>query len=129
MGRLLALLYLLCVLAPGAALAFGSGPTPCFDEPIALAHVHDGVAAAHDHASAHHHHGGSEDNHSAGDAGHDQHGKGGPAACCAMLCVSAIPTSLPYVVMPDQPVSTCASVVAQILHDEAPALLYRPPIS
>src|SRR6185312_446234 len=37
-GWIAALVYLLCVLAPGAALAFGRGPAPCFiDEFIPVA--------------------------------------------------------------------------------------------
>lgn len=129
-GRLLALLYLFCVVAPGAALAFGTSPGPCFDDPVVAAvRVHDD--ARQDHDAAHHHlavegHGDVSD--FAGGGSH-HHGKSGPGACCAILCLSAMPTVLPNVENPDPPVSTYASVTALLLHAEAPALLYRPPIA
>src|SRR4051812_42477888 len=31
-GRIIALAYLFCVLAPAASLAWGNGPAPCLDE-------------------------------------------------------------------------------------------------
>nr|WP_244621143.1 hypothetical protein [Bradyrhizobium symbiodeficiens] len=58
-GRIIALAYLFCVLAPAASLAWGSGPAPCLDETLLAdlvpvhhqmpgGHMHDGVS--HDHA-------------------------------------------------------------------------------
>ena len=44
-GRIIALAYLFCVLAPAAALAWGSGPAPCLDDAI-LAEITEGRLAA-----------------------------------------------------------------------------------
>lgn len=121
-GWLIALGYLACVLAPGAALALGTGPAPCLDAGHAGAaapmHMHDGDAMhmlhhadGSDPATAHHH-----------------NGKGSPGPCCALMCVSALPGSLPAVVAPSQPVSTCATEADLSRPGEAPPLLYRPPI-
>jgi hypothetical protein len=126
-GWLIALGYFACVLAPGAALALGTGPAPCLDVDLpaaaATTHVHsDG--AMHDHAMHAHHH---------ADAGtsstpHHHDGKPSPGACCAMMCVSALPAALPVIAVPARPISTCAAEVDLSLPGEAPPLLYRPPI-
>ncbi|WP_245330515.1 hypothetical protein [Bradyrhizobium sp. AS23.2] len=126
MGRLVALLYLFCVLAPGAALALGSGPAPCFDDlPAAMVHAHDAAASAdHSHAGTSQHHDHLSD---ASNAGGHGHGKSGPGPCCAMLCVPAIPTNILSVVTPVQHVSICSVEADRSLRGEAPARLYRPP--
>ena len=121
-GWLIALGYLACVLAPGAALALGTGPAPCLDVDVAVAavpmHMHDGGAMHMHHAdgsdpSTAHHHG----------------GKASQGPCCAMMCVSALPASLPAVFEPSQPVSTCVTEADLSVPGEAPPLLYRPPIA
>src|SRR3954462_10303971 len=64
-GRVIALAYLFCVLAPAASLAWGSAPAPCRDDALVAdrvpvhhqmqaGHTHDG--ASHDHAGPHAHH-------------------------------------------------------------------------
>ena len=125
-GWLLALGYLVCVLAPGAALALGTGPAPCLDVdlPVAAASVHMHGEAMHDHAMHAHHH---------ADAGspataHHHDGKASPGPCCAMMCVTALPATLPVIAGPVQPVSTCAAEVDLSLPGEASPLLYCPPI-
>jgi hypothetical protein len=137
-GWLVALAYLVCIVSPGAALAFGSGPAPCLtDEVFALAFAPDDSAAmmsmtadgpTHDHGGPHvhhHHHAGAADE----PAGH--HGKGSalPGPCCAMMCVSAIPADLPAISAPSQPFSICAMETIQSAPGKAPPLLYRPPIA
>jgi hypothetical protein len=129
-GWLVAMAYLLCVLAPGAALAFGIGPTPCFGDelPDAL------VSSTQVHAGGAHDHGGMHAHHQTADASgapdrHDHHGKASPGPCCAMLCVTALPADLPTMVKPSQPISLCASEVYVGLPGQAPPLLYRPPIA
>ena len=128
-GWLIALGYLACVLAPGAALALGTGPAPCLDVDFAIAaapmHNHDG-GVMHDHAMHVHDHadgGGPSTAHH-----HDHDGKGSPGPCCTIMCVSALPGALPEVVAPSQPVSTCTVAADLSLPGEAPPLLYRPPI-
>ena len=124
-GWLVALLYLLCVLAPGAALALGSAAPWLPDEikPASVAHMHqDSVdGALHEHGRHHQ-----------ADTGHAKHthdGKTSPGPCCAMLCLSAIPANLPAIAKPAQPVSVCVSETYRRLADKAPPLLYRPPIA
>ena len=124
-GRLVALVYLLCVLAPGAALALGSAAPWLPDEikPAPVAHMHqDSVdGALHEHGKHHH-----------ADTGHAKHthdGKTSPGPCCAMLCLSAIPANLPDIAKPAQPVSVCVSETYRRLASKAPPLLYRPPIA
>ena len=136
-GRLVALAYLFCVLAPAAALAWGNGPAPCLgddallgglvpvDHQVVASHAHDGNVT-HDHAGMHTHH-----ETAAQDipAPHHHDGKGKPGPCCAMMCVIALPADLPGVAKPVQPISACEPEIVASLHSEAPPLLYRPPIA
>jgi hypothetical protein len=136
-GWMAALVYLLCVLAPGAALALGRAPAPCFvDDLVAVALVgepHD-PAAVHRHADGSlHDHGGMQAHHhaDAGTApiGHNHKHETLPGPCCAMLCVSALPADLPSIVKPSQPVSMCVIETSRSVPGEPPTLLYRPPIA
>jgi hypothetical protein len=128
-GRLLALVYLLCVLAPAAALAVGN-PAPCFPaeadsagmmgaDEAGLAHyMHE--AGSHDHAGMH------------ADSGHNHHhhdGKTSPGPCCAMLCLSAIPADLPSIAKPLRPIALLVAMDFRPLASEPPPPLYRPPIA
>jgi hypothetical protein len=128
-GWLVALAYLYCVLAPGAALALGTGPTPCFGDefpvlPAAATHEH-AEGTLHDYSGMHSHHHAD----AAGvPAKHNHDGKSSPGPCCAMLCVTALPANLPVVVKPLMPISICALDVYRSVQGRAPPLLYRPPI-
>ncbi|QOZ47478.1 hypothetical protein XH89_31310 [Bradyrhizobium sp. CCBAU 53340] len=134
-GRLVALAYLFCVLAPAASLAWGNGPAPCLDDALlaelaparqqlATGHMHGGTS--HDHAGMHaHQHVAAQDVPSP----HHHDGKGSPGPCCAMMCVVALPADLPSVATPLQPISACAPEIVTSLRSEAPPLLYRPPIA
>jgi len=133
-GRFIALAYLFCVLAPAAALAWGSGPAPCLDDVLLadLVPVHHQMAenhahgdVLHDHVTAHTHHQSAQD--APAPHHHDSKGKAGP--CCAMMCVSALPADLPSFAKPLQPVSTCVPEIVASLRSEAPPRLYRPPIT
>jgi hypothetical protein len=141
-GWTAALVYLLCVLAPGAALAFGHGPAPCFiDEfvPVAvIAKSHDkssdSAAMTHRHADGSSHDHGAMRGHHHADAGdappaHHHDGTTSPGPCCAMLCVTALPADLPLMVKPSQPISLCAAETEWSAPGKAPPLLYRPPIA
>ena len=135
-GWLIALAYLSCVVAPGAALALGHGPVPCFAEdfPVAVvADAHGPAAMMHMHADGHghdhmvmhlHHQGGSEDQ-----PAHHHDGKSLPGPCCAMLCVVAIPADLPDVGEPAQPTASRIAEAAFRVPGRVPPLLYRPPIA
>jgi hypothetical protein len=128
-GRIVALAYLFCVLAPAAALAWGSGPAPCLDDALLAdlvpVHHHMHGDSPHDHAGVYaHHQTTAQDT----PAPHHHDGKGKVGPCCAMMCVVALPADLPSVAKPLQPISACAPEIVAILHSEAPPLLYRPPI-
>lgn len=134
-GWLLALVYLLCVLAPAAALAAGND-APCLEaetgmatmiqadsmqaelDSVATLHIHQ--AGSHDHGALH-----TDDNH----AHHHHGGKISPGPCCAMLCLSAVPADLPAIAKPSLPISVLVSASFRPLRGEAPPLLYRPPIA
>lgn len=134
-GRMIALLYLFCVLAPSVALAVGVGPTrPCLDEfQTVSVQVHDHVtlgerahgATSHHHVDSQHHTSGPSEGH----AKHDHDGKSALGPCCAILCVSAMLADLPSMTPPIQPRATRVSDVCRTPRAEEPARLYRPPIA
>ncbi|MGX1166321.1 hypothetical protein AB7M16_002587 [Bradyrhizobium sp. USDA 372] len=129
-GRIIALAYLFCVLAPAASLAWGSA-APCLgDETLAdLVPVHHHMAASH--GDVPHEHASTPSQTAAKDAPLPNHhdGKGTVGPCCAMMCVSALPADLPSVATPVQPMSTCAPEIVPSLHSAAPPQHYRPPIA
>ncbi|MBH5388969.1 hypothetical protein [Bradyrhizobium diversitatis] len=129
-GRIIALAYLFCVLAPAASLAWGSA-APCIgDEGLAdLAPTHHHMAASH--GDVPHEHAGTPSQTAAKDAPAPNHhdGKGTVGPCCAMMCVSALPADLPSVATPVRPMSTCAPEIVSSLHSAAPPQHYRPPIA
>ncbi|WP_028134600.1 hypothetical protein [Bradyrhizobium japonicum] len=129
-GRLIALAYLFCVLAPAASLAWSNGPAPCLDEAVPAHHQmpagHGHDASSHQHAGAHAHHQTAERD---APAQHHHGDQGTVGPCCAMMCVSALPADLPSVAMPLLPVTDCAPEIVAGLHSAAPPLHYRPPIA
>lgn len=134
-GRFIVLAYLFCVLAPAASLAWGNGPAPCLgdDAPLAdRAPVHHQISASHMHGDVPHDHAGMHAHHQAAvqdtPLPHHHDGKGKAGACCAMMCVSALPADLPSFAKPLQPISSCAPEIVASLHSAAPPQLYRPPI-
>ncbi|KWV51513.1 hypothetical protein AS156_12540 [Bradyrhizobium macuxiense] len=136
-GCFIVLAYLFCVLAPSVSLALGA-PFPCLTDevqPVATVHRHEasvsmvgGSDAGHDHHGMHAQHAADAvtplANHS-----HHHDGKSSPGPCCAMLCVPAMPADLPSVEGPRHPVATRISDAHRSLRSEAPARLYRPPIT
>jgi hypothetical protein len=128
-GWLVALLYLFCVLAPGAVLALGDAAS-CLVHQSGMAatpHVHT-ATASHEHGGMHQHRadaGNATQEHTK----HQHDGKGSPGPCCAMLCVSAIAVDPPAVAKPVQPISLCVAENLRRLPGAAPPLLYRPPIA
>jgi hypothetical protein len=128
-GWFAALLYLFCVLAPGAALALGNAAS-CLAmqaETAAAAPMHEGSSHQHHQAHGDHHADAGAVKHEPAEPQH--HGKGSMGPCCAMLCVSAIAADLPAIARPSPPISLCVSEIFQRLPGEAPPLLYRPPIA
>ena len=125
-GWLVALLYFLCMLAPGAALALGSPAAwiPAEIEQAAVAHQHD-----HSDHSTSHQHGSTHAAHQADTDGvkHKHDGNTSPGPCCAMHCLSAIAADLPAIAKPMPPRSVRLSVNVRSLHGTTPPPLYRPP--
>jgi hypothetical protein len=125
-GWFIALLYLFCVLAPGAALALG-------DAASCLMHRSGTTTATHQHhemqADQHAMHHADAGHAMPEPAKHEHDGQGAMGPCCAMLCISAIAADLPAIATPAQPISTCVSENFQRLPGKAPPLLYRPPIA
>jgi hypothetical protein len=151
-GRLLALVYAFCVLAPTLSFALpgSQAVSPCltdashvpgmmhFHAAAPTTHLHsDGIT--HDHGMhvqgiAHSHTSPSHDIASIkASALPDQtpskgtHSSG--AQCCGLMCLSALPAALVEIVTPSVP-TTSQEVVGHIeVADNGPSRLYRPPIA
>lgn len=149
-GWFAALVYLLCVLAPGISFAFsdGSRAAPCLTEEnhgLGIVHVHEHSEGA----SQHVHRDGHVHEHPGGEAHFNKsknfdsaisvadetpapasdHHKVSGAQCCGMVCLSALPTTVMDIVKPLMPTSVCASENYRDVADRAPPRHYRPPIS
>jgi hypothetical protein len=130
---LLAVLYLICTLAPAAAFAFGDGSQTahCLTETGLSAHMHGKGAGAppHSHADAvpHSHAEGTPADHS-----HDHDDAGGAAAdsnCCGLFCLSSLPAGLVGVAPAAAPASKAIFPAANEIVGSGPDRLYRPPIA
>lgn len=146
-GKLLALIYMLCVLAPSLAFAFsdGSRAAPCLTEDehaMGIVHVHDNAdrAAAHVHAdgrihdhsatvqNAGDHEGDDRSAKSVGDpATTTDHHKSSGGQCCGMVCVSALPATIAELTGPSRLTSRCEPARYPGIANNAPPTLYRPP--
>jgi hypothetical protein len=121
-----ALLYLLCVLAPAAAFAIGdaSRVVNCLTDDnhgLRSAHVHHGHQ--HEGLNRHHHEDG---------AGHEHtktpDGKSSDAQCCGLICLSALPASISEVQTPALAAMVAVSADQEDVAGKTPDRLYRPPI-
>jgi hypothetical protein len=137
-GWLLALTYLLCVIAPAASFALADGPRamPCLSEDgNGMVHAHDApVAAQHGHMDGAMHDHAAVAHDDAASAADDDAAPGTPLKtstmpCCGMSCPGALPATLPDVRKPLAPITLCLSLTEQRVADNAPPRLYRPPIS
>jgi hypothetical protein len=122
-ARILAALFLVCILAPGASFAFGDGTRAahCLTDTSVAAHVHNKSGAdahAHDHGTA-------------GDHQHDDGtGKGAAAdqQCCGLFCLSSHPTTIVGLDEPHLTPSPAVAPIARSIQASEPGCLYRPPI-
>lgn len=141
-GWLLALAYLLCVLAPTISYALPGihAPAPCLDAKHVpgMLHVHSGTQHVHDDGHTHDH--AAAQVLAAGDdvsmsmtsgsksppekARHSSDGQ-----CCGLMCVTAIPATVVELAKPFAPTALCEVEGYRNVADNAPARLYRPPIS
>jgi hypothetical protein len=122
-----ALLYLLCVLAPAAAFAIGDGSRVlnCLTDDnhgLRSAHVHH--VHQHDSGKAHVHADGTSHEHSKAPDGKSSDGQ-----CCGLICLSALPASISEVETPALPAMVAASANQEDVAGKTPDRLYRPPIS
>lgn len=149
-GWLLALVYALCVLAPGISFAFSDGlrAVACLSDEnhgLGIVHVH-GLSEG---SARHGHHGGHVHEHPTSDSHFGQSGdhkdaafvageapapingphKSSGAQCCGAACLSALPATIVDIVKPSAPTSICASENYRSVADNAPPRHYRPPIS
>ena len=146
-GWFVALIYLLCVLAPSLSFALpGShaiAPCLAIDNPIpGVVLVHNQGPAEHVHAGEHVHGQSVAHSHASSD-GVDRsmsialnakqlpkkapHSSGGQ--CCGLTCVTALPATLIDIAKPSPPAAVGEDTSCQKAADNPPAGLYRPPIS
>jgi hypothetical protein len=145
-GWIVALVYLLCALAPTLSFALpGSrAVTPCLTEAAhgpGIVHLHTDAPIQHVRIDGHVHDHGSVHSHtSSGDdrsistapnggsvpekAPHSADGQ-----CCGLTCVSALPATLIVIVKPSAPTALCEVEGYRKVSDNAPPRHYRPPIS
>ena len=142
-GWLIALAYLLCVLAPTISYALPGlhSPARCLtDENHVHGMVHVHSEPQHVHADGHTHDHDAAQGLAAGDddsmsmtsdsvsvpekAKHSSDGQ-----CCGLMCVIAIPASVGDIVKPAAPTAICEAEGYRNVADNAPSRLYRPPIS
>ena len=141
-ARALAAMYLCCVLAPGAAYAFGDGVAArCALAGLhqaAMSQAHEGGAEGGAHA--HHNHGGgvqgAHDHGAMHAASHvpapdppAHHSDKADKMCCGLACLSALPAVFAAVSPPEFVAAADLPLRVQALAALAPARLYKPPIA
>ena len=148
-GRLLTILYLFCVLAPGVSLAFAENrrAVHCFtdgDHRLGTVHVphcsNDVMLDVHEAGAVH---ANSPEPIRLSKLSDDDEGKtvvdaSAPAShsheapgpqCCGVFCLSALPAAVLGIVEPSVPSFVCNSENYRNVTDNAPSRLYRPPIA
>jgi hypothetical protein len=149
-GWLLALVYALCVLAPGISFAFSDGlrAVACLsaeNHGLGLVHVHGPSEGStqHVHQSGHVHEHPTGYVHSAQFGDHrdaayvadeapapaNEPHKTSGSQCCGAACLSALPATIVDIIKPSVPTSNFASENYRSVADNAPPRHYRPPIS
>ena len=144
-GWLLALVYLLCVLAPTASFALPGehALAPCLTDENhvpGVPHIRNVSAPRHiDRAGRPHDHSGShahtsaivqDVNSIAADRDHDadRNSHAPDGQCCGLFCLTALPAALVSVAAPSRAMSLCATRVDRPVADNGPDHHYRPPI-
>lgn len=144
-GRLVALAYLLCVLAPTLSFALpgSQAVSPCLkvaESAAGMLHVHV-HAASQNEADGHVHHSVAHAHASAPDqaasvqaptpqkqtpltGSHSSHG-----TCCGLMCLSALPAAVANVVTPSVPRALTEVDRFREVAESGPSEHYRPPIS
>jgi hypothetical protein len=132
----LAALYALCILAPHAAMAFGSGAAHCLTEDMSAAHVHPAKAepVSHTHADGVVHTHGDQASHKLADGStphksSDADGKNHSGNCCGLFCVSAIALDADTTLAAPLAHSPHLPGLCEFLTGRGPDRLIRPPIA
>ncbi len=143
-GWIVALIYLLCVLAPTISFALpgSQAVTPCLTEAAhgpGMVHLPTDAPVQHVRVDGHvhDHSGGHSHAKSGGSTSVALNGKSTPETaphssdgqCCGLTCVTALPATLIDIVKPSAPTAFCEVEGYHKVTDNAPARLYRPPIS
>jgi len=144
-GWFVALIYLLCVLAPTLSFALpGSrAVTPCLTEAAHVpgtVHMHTDAPIQHVRIDGHvHDHANVHSQASSGDQDRSMalNGKSVPekaphshdGQCCGLSCAPALPAMLTDIVKPSGPMVLCEMQGYRKISDNTPPRLYRPPIS
>ena len=131
-GRLLALAYLVCVIAPPMALALAEGAVAAH----CLTDDHHVAVVAHVHAdSTVHHHVKKPDHpaqHAPQPASHhkqaDSEGKAAPGNCCGLFCMNATATDVGVPIGVPSRASILMPTLEAALGGLAPSRIDRPPI-
>lgn len=139
-GWLVALAYLLCVLAPAISFAVPGSHAlaPCLtdaDRAPGVVHMHNDRPAQHVHKGGHVHDRSGDSQTNFGEdrsvsksapenAPHSSDGQ-----CCGLMCVTALPATGIEIVKPSAPTALCKIDGYAKVTDNAPPRLYRPPIS
>jgi hypothetical protein len=146
-GRFVALIYLLCVLAPTISFALPGSQAlaPCLIDathPPGMIREHTELPTQHVHNDSRwHDHSGGHSHAISDDAGGSVSmvldGKQVPekaphssdGQCCGLTCVTALPATLVDILQPSAPISVCDPGNYRNAADNAPPRHYRPPIS
>ena len=134
-GRLLALAYFVCVIAPPVALTFADGAAAahCLNEDhhiAATVHAHGDAAAyehgaMHDHATMHDH----ADHGAPPPSGQEpSDGKRIPANCCGMFCVNGATYEVSAPALPYPRARVLPSALESAIGGLVPSRIDRPPI-
>ena len=122
----LAVLYAFTVLAPHAAMAFGSGKGAAHCLTVQSANAHDHGQTSHKHAD------GVEHTHAAPQADEPNNAsdeKGPAAACCGLFSCSAMLTETRSLTPGPMVVSTVTLPLPDLVDGQGPARINRPPIA
>jgi hypothetical protein len=146
-GWLVALIYLLCVLAPTISFALpgSQAVAPCLIDASHVSgmvhvrteaptrHVHND-SLGHDHSGGHSH-AISDDAHRSmsmalnGKPVREKAPHSSDGQCCGLMCVTALPAAVIDIVKPSAPTALPEVEGCRKVTDNAPPRLYRPPIS
>lgn len=142
-GWLIALAYLLCVLAPTISYALPGlhTPAPCLTDVNhvpGMVHVHSGPqhvhkdGGIHDHAAAQGHFAADDRSMSETSDSSSVPEKAADLSdgqCCGLICVTALPATVIDIMKPSALPVLCEAEGSRDVADNAPPRLYRPPIS